>query len=58
MEHHGFDAEVASLNTDHRYLLHLVLHETAAFKLQSAKQAERDEWAFAELRKHGTLVDS
>jgi hypothetical protein len=52
MEFCGFEAQVAELNTDARYLAHLMLHEIASFKLQSVEQEARDAWAFKELARH------
>lgn len=45
----GFGAELELLNSDLMYLKHLVLHEIAAFKLQTSDQVARDRWAFEQL---------
>ena len=52
MEFCGLEAQVAELNTDARYLAHLMLHEIACFKLQSIEQEARDIWAFEERARH------
>ena len=52
MEYDGFEFEVRELNTDFKYLLHLVLHEAACYVLRRTDQRSRDEWAFRELHKH------
>lgn len=46
MEILGFTSEVASLDSDLKYLAHLTLHEVACHVLQTPEQAMRDEWAF------------
>ncbi len=52
MVQHGFETEVEALNTDAKYLAHLILHEIACFILQTTDQQKRDEWAFKELSNH------
>lgn len=52
MVYDGFNSEVSELDTDYKYLLHLILHEVACFVLQNTEQKIRDEWAFSELHKH------
>ena len=52
MECDGFESEGRALDTDFRYLMHLILHEAACFVLQGTDQRTRDEWAFGELHKH------
>jgi hypothetical protein len=46
MEFRGFESEVAALNTDKKYLVHLMLHEVACHVLRCTDQASRDRWAF------------
>lgn len=53
----GLGDEVARLDTDVRYLLHLVLHEVAAFTLQVSDQLARDRWAFDEMQHHSTALN-
>jgi len=48
----GFDAMVATLDSDRKYLIHLMLHEIAFFILQTAEQEPRDDWAFHEMAAH------
>lgn len=55
MEFNAFKSEVMLLNSDIRYLTHLLLHEIACFILQTSEQEPRDRWAFAELSKHVPL---
>ena len=52
MLYRGFEDELASLDSDRTYLIHLMLHEVACFTLQTAEQEPRDEWAFRELGEH------
>ncbi len=52
MEFTAFKSEVMLLNSDIRYLAHLLLHEIACFILQTSEQEPRDRWAFDELPKH------
>jgi len=52
MELCGSADQVSCLDTDLKYLVHLLLHEIAALKLLTAEQQPRDSWAFRELRKH------
>lgn len=42
----GFVSEVESLDTDVKYLAHLILHEVACYVLRTTEQAARDTWAF------------
>lgn len=49
MECDGFASEVERLNSDIRYLEHLVLHEIACHVLGTTEQKPRDEWAFKEM---------
>jgi hypothetical protein len=52
MELLGFGPQLALLDTDEKYFVHLLLHEVAAYVLQTAEQATRDEWAFQQLPLH------
>ena len=45
----GLEEEVENLRDDTLYLLHLLLHEIACFKLQDTEQTSRDQWAFEEM---------
>jgi hypothetical protein len=49
MRRDGFGVELGLLTSDSMYLKHLVLHEIAAFKLQTSDQLARDRWAFEQL---------
>ncbi len=42
----GFISEVESLDTDIKYLAHLMLHEVACHVLRTTEQESRDTWAF------------
>src|SRR3954464_8576267 len=42
----GFFSEVEGLNTDVKYLAHLMLHEVACYVLRTTEQEARDAWAF------------
>jgi hypothetical protein len=46
MECRGLVSEVATLDTDIKYLIHLMLHEVACYVLRSTEQEPRDKWAF------------
>ena len=45
----GFSREVSALDSDEKYLVHLMLHEVACHVLQSIEQESRDRWAFKRL---------
>ena len=42
----GFMSEVDGLDTDVKYLAHLMLHEVACYVLGTTEQEPRDTWAF------------
>ena len=42
----GFMSEVTKLDTDIKYLAHLMLHEVACHVLRTTEQEPRDIWAF------------
>lgn len=46
---HGFSCEVSALDSDEKYLVHLMLHEVACHVLQTIDQDLRDRWAFDRL---------
>ena len=52
MESKGFATEVATLDTDVKYLVHLMLHEIGCFTLQTSEQEARDAWAFREMARY------
>ncbi len=52
LEFLGFETEVTTLNSDLRYLIHLLLHEIACHILQSTEQVPRDKWAFERISKY------
>jgi len=52
MESRGFMSEVATLDTDTKYLVHLLLHEVACHVLNSTDQERRDKWAFERVSKY------
>ena len=52
MEYRGFLSEVAALDTDMKYLIHLMLHEIACHVLGSTEQEPRDKWAFDRVPKY------
>jgi len=52
MELKGFEAEVATLDTEVKYLVHLMLHEIGCFTLQTSEQEARDAWAFREMSRY------
>lgn len=54
LEFLGFETEVAALDSDLKYLIHLMLHEIACHILQSTEQETRDEWAFERILKYVT----
>jgi hypothetical protein len=47
--HYGFEEEVAQLDTDLKYLEHLILHEISCKILETTEQELRDRWAFQEM---------
>jgi hypothetical protein len=49
MESYGFVNEVKKLDSDLKYLEHLVLHEISCKILNETEQKPRDEWAFKEM---------
>jgi len=49
MECNGFASEVEKLDSDVKYLEHLVLHEIACHILRTTEQNPRDEWAFKKM---------
>jgi hypothetical protein len=49
MELDDFEVEVSHLDTDAKYLEHLMLHEIACFELQCTEQKPRDRWAFEQM---------
>ena len=48
----GFMSEVEMLDTDVKYLAHLMLHEVACYVLRSTEQAPRDSWAFGRVSRY------
>ena len=52
MELNGLGSEVEQLDSDVKFLVHLLLHEIACYSLQMSEHLERDVWAFAELSHH------
>lgn len=52
MEMNGFEEELSALDSDEKYLIHLMLHEIGCFTLQTSEQKPRDRWAFQELHVH------
>jgi hypothetical protein len=52
MELNGFERDLVALDSDEKYLVHLMLHEIACFTLQTSEQEARDRWAFQELSNH------
>lgn len=52
LEFLGFETEVATLDSELKYLVHLLLHEIACHVLQSTEQVPRDEWAFGNMSKY------
>ena len=46
---HGFLCEVSTLDSDEKYLVHLMLHEVSCHVLQTIEQEPRDRWAFERL---------
>jgi hypothetical protein len=51
-KYRGFVSEVAKLDTDMKYLVHLMLHEIACHVLRSTEQELRDKWAFERVSKY------
>jgi hypothetical protein len=49
---HGFMSEVESLDTDVKYLAHLMLHEVACHVLRTTEQGPRDVWAFERVTRY------
>ena len=49
MEGYGFVNEVKKLDSDLKYLEHLILHEISCKLLNEKEQKPRDEWAFKEM---------
>jgi hypothetical protein len=49
MELYGFVNEVKKLDSDLKYLEHLILHEISCKLLNETEQKPRDEWAFKEM---------
>lgn len=47
----GMESSLSMLHNDRTYLQHLVLHEVAAFKLQTSDQYKRSAWAFEMLKR-------
>jgi len=52
MLYRGFADELESLDSDRKYLVHLMLHEIACFTLQTSEQERRDAWAFQQMHCH------
>ena len=52
MEMNGFEEELSALDSDEKYLIHLMLHEIGCFTLQTSEQKPRDRWVFEELHVH------
>ena len=52
MEAYGFWAEVATLDSDIKYLVHLMLHEVACYVLGTTEQLPRDKWAFERVSRY------
>lgn len=48
----GFSREVSRLDSDEKYLIHLMLHEVACHVLQTTEQEPRDRWAFEKLSEY------
>jgi|SRR4051812_5149093 hypothetical protein len=48
----GFMSEVEDLDTDIKYLAHLMLHEVACYVLRTTKQEPRDTWAFERVARY------
>lgn len=49
MQTNGFYNEVQDLNSDIKYLEHLILHEISCKILGTTEQEPRDRWAFKEM---------
>lgn len=54
MQVNGFALEITTLDTDVKYLVHLMLHEIGCYTLQTSEQHARDEWAFSEMARYVT----
>jgi len=52
MECRGFMSEAATLDTDKKYLAHLMLHEVACHVLRRTDQESRDTWAFERVSRY------
>ena len=50
----GLFSEVASLDTDFKFMVHTVLHEIACPFLRTVDQNHRDKWAFEQMMKYAT----
>ena len=48
----GFISELESLDTDVKYLAHLMLHEVACYVLRTTEQEPRDAWAFERVARY------
>lgn len=48
----GFVSEVGMLDTDIKYLVHLMLHEVACYVLRTTEQEPRDTWAFERVARY------
>jgi hypothetical protein len=48
----GFEQEIDVLDSDEKFLLHLLLHQIGCYVLRTPDQFPRDQWAFNELSKH------
>jgi hypothetical protein len=49
---YGMMSKVETLDTDLKYLVHLLLHEIAGDVLRTGEQRTRDEWAFERVSKY------
>lgn len=56
MELNGFENDLPALDSDEKYLIHLMLHEIGCFTLQTSEQVARDRWAFKEMSKHAAYL--
>jgi len=48
----GFMSVVEKLDTDIKYLAHLMLHEVACYILRTTEQEPRDTWAFERVARY------
>jgi hypothetical protein len=48
----GFTSEVENLDTEIKYLAHLMLHEVACYILRTTEQEPRDTWAFERVARY------